>query len=1097
MKKVFMLALSILVSLSVMSAKEDNDKPYKAYLVSTAHFDAQWNWDVQESLRDYLYRTMAQNFWLFENFPEYVFNFESAQKYSWMKEYYPEEFKKVREYVRQGRWNVCGSSWEATDPNMPSSESFFRNLLLGQTFFKEELGTKANDIYLPDCFGFGYTLPTIASHCGLKGFSTQKLQWRKNIYFGQPDPLPAGAGAMRAGRMPNVDISKKIPFPIGVWQGIDGSRIMAVLDAGGYGTAYQYEDITNNQRIISRAVKDPNGVAYSYYGVGDRGGSPTLPSVWSVVNSLDKDGQIKVIAAKAGQLYEDFWPLEKHPELPVYDGELIMDVHGVGCYTSQSVMKRFNRRNEHLADAAERASVAAELLGGMKYPVKELRENWQRFIWHQFHDDLTGTSIPRSYTFSWNDEIIAQSRFADAITVASGAVSRALDTQVAGMPVVVYNPVACSRKDIVEIAVPSETCPSGVVVTSDKGKTSPAQISSWENGIAKVIFIADVAPVSYSVYSLKFASKEGKSSMIISKNSIENSVYKILLDENGDFASIYDKRNSRELVADGKPFRLVALTENVSKEYPAWEIYKTTLDGPEVSLTDLVSMEVVENGPVRSTVRVERRYDNSQIVQYISLTEGACEDEIVIANDVEWRGLKTLLKAEFSSTVNAPKASYDLGLGYIQRGNNSASAFEVPGHKWADLSTEDSSYGFTVLNDCKYGWDKPADNTIRLTLFHTPFSDGSYYSYQETLDHGHHNFKYAILAHKGDLCQSNTENRAECFNQPLLAFQPPKHPGKMGRSWSLAKSENPAVVIKAIKKAEDGKGYIVRINEEYGKTLTNASVSFAYPIASAEKNNGLEEYLENATFSGNTLTFDLKPFQPMTFRVEFDSSPVLDIPGSQALELPYNTVALTVDQFNRAGNFDRAGNSFAQELMPEEINSDGVVFKMNNDASVNDCVRCNGQEIALPEGHKDGKLFILATSIKDDRIAAFKIDTATSYRKIPYFAGFYGQWSWNGHSEAYVKDAKLGYVANHKHCPEGNDFYSFAYLYKIELDAKEGTKTLTLPKDAAISVFAVTYSENPNYDLVPLQEMRALPKETKAVRYENKPMPFFTERGAW
>lgn len=78
-----------------------------------------------------------------------------------------------------------------------------------------------------------------------------------------------------------------------------------------------------------------------------------------------------------------------------------MDVHGVGCYTSQAAMKHFNRRNEHLADAAERASSVAEILGGLEYPSDALRENWQRFLWHQFHDDLTGTSIPQSYTFSW------------------------------------------------------------------------------------------------------------------------------------------------------------------------------------------------------------------------------------------------------------------------------------------------------------------------------------------------------------------------------------------------------------------------------------------------------------------------------------------------------------------------------------------------------------------------------------------------------------------------------------------------------------------------------------------------------------------------
>ena len=136
-------------------------KEYKAYMVSNAHFDSQWNWDVQTSIEVYVRNTMVQNFWLLERYPDYVFNFEGGIKYSWMKEYYPDLYGQVKEWIRRGRWNVCGSTWDATDPNIPSPESFFRNILLGQRFYREEFGVQSNDIFLPDCFGFGYTLPTI------------------------------------------------------------------------------------------------------------------------------------------------------------------------------------------------------------------------------------------------------------------------------------------------------------------------------------------------------------------------------------------------------------------------------------------------------------------------------------------------------------------------------------------------------------------------------------------------------------------------------------------------------------------------------------------------------------------------------------------------------------------------------------------------------------------------------------------------------------------------------------------------------------------------------------------------------------------------
>ncbi|MBQ8673763.1 MAG: alpha-mannosidase [Bacteroides sp.] len=1074
MRKTTLIGLLLGVACTHLTAQEE--KPYTTYLVSTAHFDTQWNWDVRESIDDYLHRTMVQNFWLFERFPNYVFNFESAQKYAWMKEYYPQEYERVKQYIKAGRWNVVGSAWEATDPNIPASESFFRNVLLGQTFYKNEFGVKSNDIYLPDCFGFGYTLPTIAAHCGLKGFSTQKLQWRKNDFYGE---------------------NKKMPFPIGLWQGIDGARIMAVCDAGGYGTSYYYDDITVNQRIINRSKQDPNNTSYTYYGVGDRGGSPTLPSVYSMEQALKGNGPIEVISARAGQIYEDYYPFEKHPELPVWNGELLMDVHGVGCYTSQAAMKRFNRRNEQLADAAERASVVAELLGGKAYPADELRESWRRFLWHQFHDDLTGTSIPRSYTFSWNDELIAQTRFAEHITTAVGSVARALDTKVAGVPVVVYNPVAARRKELVKAEVAMAKPVKSVTVTSPAGKRMPAQVVSWKKGVAEVLFVAEAEPLSFAVYSVKAGGSSASSALQATPNTLENSIYRITLDKNGDIASILDKKNNRELVQEGKPFRLVMFTDNLSTEYPAWEIYKKVLDGPSISITRDVKVTVEEDGPLRATLKVERSHWGSKFVQRISLTEGGADDVIEIANDVEWGGEKALLKAEFPTTVSNEVAAYDLGLGHVERGNNTEQAFEVLGHQWADLTDREGDYGISILNDCKYGWDKPDDQTLRLTLFHTPLP-GKHYRYQDHQDHGHHSFRYAIVGHQGNRTEAGIPMKATCFNQPMPVFTTVRHAGNLGRSYSFLSCSHPQVEIKAIKKAEDGEGYIVRINEAHGTAYENARITFAVPLATAKEVNGIEEEMGAATIEGNSLVVSGTAFQPRTFRVTFKEQPLLEMPRNIDVPLAYNAVALTPDEFNRAGDFDREGNSLAAELMPERIVSDGVSFRMQNDPAIFNYVRANGDTILLPENHGADKLFILATSIKGDRLATFAVDGVEHELKVPYYSGFYGQWGWKGESEGYIKEGSLAYIADHKHsAAKGNDSYNFACLYKLRIDIPRNARQLVLPTDAAVAVFAVTLTDNADYDTEAATEMRALPHVTKRVEWTTEPMPYYRERSAW
>jgi alpha-mannosidase len=1053
-------------------------KTYKAHLVATAHFDTQWNWDVKESIEDYLRRTMVQNFWLFERYPEYVFNFEAAQKYSWMKEYYPVEYERVKAYIKAGRWNVVGSTWEATDPNLPSSESFFRNILLGQEFYKKEFGLKSNDIYLPDCFGFGYQLPTIAAHSGLIGFSTQKLQWRKNPYFGEKE---------------------KMPFKIGLWQGLDGSRIMAVLDAGGYGTTYYYDDVSRNKRIIDRAEAGPNRTAYAYYGVGDRGGSPTVPSVHSVIKALKADGPTEIISARAGQIYEDYQPFDKHPELPVYDGELLMDVHGVGCYTSQAAMKLFNRRNEQLADAAERAAVVAEWLGGAEYPAEELRENWQRFLWHQFHDDITGTSIPRAYTFSWNDELIAQTRFADAIETAVGAVSRALHTNVKGIPVVVYNPVSKSRRDVVTATVDMQKT-QGVSVTAPDGKVVPSQLLSWENGKATILFATHTDPVSFSVYEVKPGKISANKTLKISGNAIENAVYKLTLDKNGDIGSLVDKRSGRELVKEGKAFRLMLLTDNVSTDYPAWEIYKKTIDGPSVSVTDDVKISIAENGPLRVSLKIERSYqDSTYFVQYISLTDGAADDRIDIANEYDWAARNVLLKAEFPTTVSNEKASYDLGIGYVQRGNNVDNAFEVLGHQWADLTAADGSHGLSILNDSKYGWDKPDNNTLRLTLLHTPKTGERNFVYQDHQDHGYHHFRYAIVSHESTPADAETAWKAEAFNQPLLSFIATKHAGQLGRSFSLVKTNNPQVAIKAIKKAEDGDSYIVRINEIYGENYADASVEFASPIISAKELNGIEEEIGEVKTVDNRIVFSGKAFQPRTFSVKLKGKTLLDVPGNQFVDLKYNAIAFTSEEFNKAGNFDRQGNSLPAEQIPQLITSDGIQFKVNNDPAVFDYLRTNGDTVLLPENHGANKLYLLVTSIVGDRSATFRVDKKEYPVKIPFYSGFFGQWGWRGENEGYLKEGSFAFIANHRHSErKGNDAYSLVYLFKICLDIDKNARMLVLPKDPGIALFAATLTDNRNHDTKAAVEMRRLPQQTTDVNYTADPVPPVRgERSLW
>ena len=213
---------------------QDSGKKYKVYMVSNSHLDTQWRWDVKATIDDYLYNTAVQNLALLEKYPHYVFNFEGAVKYEWIKEYYPHLFERIRKFVADGRWNISGASFEANDPNMPSSESFIRNILLAQEFYKKEFGIKSKDMFLPDCFGFSQVMPTLGHHCGLIGFSTQKLSWRTEPLVGD----------------------SKTPFPIGLWEGVDGARIMVALEPGRYSwNEFPEGDLSANEELAESASR--------------------------------------------------------------------------------------------------------------------------------------------------------------------------------------------------------------------------------------------------------------------------------------------------------------------------------------------------------------------------------------------------------------------------------------------------------------------------------------------------------------------------------------------------------------------------------------------------------------------------------------------------------------------------------------------------------------------------------------------------------------------------------------------------------------------------------------------------------------------------
>jgi alpha-mannosidase len=1041
------------------TARYNIDRDTVLYTVGYAHLDTEWNWDYPTTIDEYIPNTMKENFRLFEKYPDYVFNFTGSRRYQMMKEYYPELYAKVVDYVKQGRWCVSGSSVDEGEVNISSSESVIRQVLYGNIFFQKEFGKTSADYMLPDCFGFIANLPTIWNHCGLLGFSTQKLTWRSAV---------------------------GVPFHVGIWNGPDGNGVVAALDATDYtGRVEPRLDLDKTWIARINENKKNYGVSfdYRYYGVGDQGGSPRESSVRNAIGSLrNSDSKIKVLLTSSDQMFKDITP-EIRKKLPVYSGDLLLIEHSAGSLSSQAYMKRANRKNELLAQAAEQLAVFADWTGAATYPLDKLDRSWNLMLGSQFHDILPGTSIPKAYEYAWNDEFIAGNGFAEVLKNSVRAVSRNMNTQTQGKAVIVYNPVAKDREDIVTAELEYTKVPENIVVADMNGHLLPSQIISREENKLKFLFLARVPSLGLAVFDVRETTEKTDHGVLsVTDQLMENEYYRIKIAPDGDIQSIFDKKISRELLAH--PARLEFLHEKPDA-WPSWNMDWKDRKNPPVDFMDKeASIRILENGPVRVALQIRRKGQNSGIDQIISLAAGEAGKRIEVANTVDWQSKEVSLKASFPLTAGNERATYSLGVGTIQRNSNNEKKFEVPAKEWFDLTDSTGKYGVSILEDCKYGSDKPDKNTLRLTLLYTPGISESFKwcTYQNSQDWGIHDVKYGIYGHGEDWSKGESPWQARFFNQPMLAFEAPDHDGILGKEISLLSVNSSAIGIMALKKMEEGEYYILRVNELYGKDAKGIQIKLWGKIEDAYEVNGQEKKIGKADFSDRILSFDISHYTIRSFAIKCKPfSKAEQLPEQISIDLPYNQDAMSFDD-NRWDGSLLEEYSMPAELIPAEVVSEDIHFKMGNTADgQKNAISCNRQKINLPPGNYS-KVYVLAASTEDTK-GDFLIDDQQITLGIQKWNGYVGQFynrTLNPEDQSvvkidgpYTKRDNIAWFASHRHIayPSKNDAYQYCYMFKYAIDVHPGAKTLTLPADNRIILFAVTAIKENNDNVKVLQPL--------------------------
>jgi len=770
----------------------------KVAVVGHSHMDTAWLWPVSETIRKCA-RTYSQALTLMDLYPEYTFIQSSVLHLDWMREYYPDIFEEIKQKVAEGRYEPNGGVWVECDCNITGGESMVRQFLYGQRYTMKHLGYKSDSFWLPDTFGYNAAIPQIMQGSGVKYFYTTKMDWNDLNTF---------------------------PAHTFVWRGLDGSEVLTHLNR-----THFIPNVQHLTRMVGELVdKRSCDMRLAAYGFGDGGGGPTYGMLEFLKRTKDLNGMPEIESSTISKFMQEVE--EQKDNLPVYDGELYLELHR-GTLTQMHQVKKNNRDAEIALHNLELFNVLSN---------KAINENrdtlYKILLKNQFHDILPGTSIPRVYEIAIPEmlDLIAKAK-AETKVYADEMAAAAENT------VSLYNPLSFDRNDVITL--------DGAY--SVEGKD--AQVYTDFDGNTKTV-VKVAIPAMESV-ALKLApSCQTKSAFKVEGNVLTTPFYQATFDENGYISNLLDLEADRQVNREGgAPLGTLWSGEDMPFVWDNWDIDDDIFSKLH-PITDMICREVVTDGGVEYRVRAQYK---------VGKKSTATVDTVFYADDrridydvkVDWNERHTLLKAGFDVNVRSAFVKNEIQFGHMDRPttrNNSleAAKFEICNHKWSDLS--ETHYGVAILNNCKYGLSAEGSD-LRLTLHKggcrpDPFTDN-----------GVHTMTYSLLPHMGAF-------DAETVIQPAyeLNYQPVVVEGEL-KAPKLFSLNNPGVICEAVKNAEDVEGaYVLRLYEAERNaancvlTLNGAKAAWA--------TNMLEEKQEELPIVNGQVKLKFRPFEIKTILVE-------------------------------------------------------------------------------------------------------------------------------------------------------------------------------------------------------------------------------------
>ena len=763
---------------------------YFIHMIGHGHIDPTWLWTWKEGFEE-IRATFRSALERMDETAEFKFTASSACFYSWMKESELELYEKIRQRVKENRWEIVGGFWVEPDCNIPCGESIVRQGLYAQRFFEREFGKKCRIGFNPDSFGHAATLPQLLKKLGMDFY-----------VFMRPEP------------------GKEMEYPGGGvfwWQSGDGSSVLAAQIPLGYDTSGRdVVEKINSLPYVSSLVPGQNHIM-CFYGVGNHGGGPTREAIVSVTKSK---GELN-----SRGLYPEFSTLEvffngfreetPSEHIPVINQEL--QHHARGCYSTHSEVKYNNRRTEHLLMSAERLVTAWWLMNAGPYPAAEIEACWKDLLYNQFHDILAGTSLESSYV-NTRDQIGGACHRAEIyINRTVQHFARDTDTSSEGNAVVVFNTL-CWPVCVPVTAPPNVTKNLGkrVYVAEVSGKVIPCQAIRGERiDHVRYRFLAELPALGYRVYKFRTGHKEITSSQPLSagEGCIRNLWWTLEFDRDaGEIVRLKDNLRNIDVLRRGHI--LAVMTDHSDTWSHDLQEYRV-----EAGRFTNANLHIVEQGDIQCTLRMVSRFASSTIISEYTLYRDT--DRIDCDMRINWQQHYQTLKLGFETHIEEGVGTYEIPYGCAER---TCDGGEEPGQQWFDLSgtIKGLPYGLAILNDGKYGFDI-RDGVMRVTLLRSPayahHDNGRFQAdqYWPVIDQGWQRVKFVLLPHTGNRQGAAIAKRAWELNAAPIVHPESSHPGQPAPERGIIEMESESVLVTVVKKSEDDNDIIVRAYETQGK----------------------------------------------------------------------------------------------------------------------------------------------------------------------------------------------------------------------------------------------------------------------------------------